>query len=283
MMTEARPGRVAGWAQGLKSSLWGRSRLAREVRAATLIRRTGQEGFDLSHLPAYAEHVIGPIQRDEAVLLFGLLRVLRPLTVVEIGFQTGQSAFNFLRALDGEARLYSFDITPGCMETAKRRFGHDPRFRLLIKSQELIEPADVDNRNVDFVFIDASHDAHLNQLTFERLLPMLSPAAIIAVHDTGTVPRELFPSWHPLLAETENWIGDRYEGQPGEREFVNWLLDEHPQFSQLHLHSDRTLRHGMTLLQRSGRLARSRPHEGKRFAAPNGGKPDRADTSESIS
>src|SRR5437868_1698235 len=164
-------------ARGLHGSLWGRSRLVRELRAAALIPRASRQGFDLSHLSTYDENVIGPIQRDEAVLLFGLIRVLRPLTVVEFGFQVGQSAFNFLRALD-------------------------------------------------------------------------------AVHDTGTVPRDLFPSWHWLLDTEQNWVGDRYEGQPGEREFVNWLLDEHPEFSQLHLHSDRTLRHGLTLLQRNGKLAR---------------------------
>ena len=237
--------------------LLDRSRLLRELRAFTLIRRTSRQGFDLSHLPAYAEQVIGPIQRDEAVALFGLLRVLRPLTVVEFGFQTGQSSFNFLRALDDEARLYSFDINAGCEKVAERRFGHDPRFRLLLKSQETIEPQDVDGRPVDFVFIDAAHDSRLNQITFERLLPMLSPTALIAIHDTGTVPRELFPSWHWLLDTEENWVDGHYEGQPGEREFVNWMLDEHPEFSQLHLHSERTLRHGITLLQRSAKLARS--------------------------
>jgi predicted O-methyltransferase YrrM len=246
-------------ARGLHGSLWGRSRLVRELRAAALIPRASREGFDLSHLPTYDENVIGPIQRDEAVLLFGLIRVLRPLTVVEFGFQVGQSAFNFLRALDGEARLYSFDIKPACLKVAERRFGRDPRFRLVLKSHEKIEPKDVDGRAVDFVFIDGSHDAGLNRITFERMLPMLSPTALIAVHDTGTVPRELFPSWHWLLDTEQNWVGDRYEGQPGEREFVNWLLDEHPEFSQLHLHSDRTLRHGLTLLQRNGKLARPEP------------------------
>jgi predicted O-methyltransferase YrrM len=237
--------------------LWGRSRIVREARAATLIARTNRDGFDLSHLATYKEQVVGPVQRDEAVLLYGLIRVLRPLTVVEIGFQEGHSAFNFLRALDREARLYSFDLNPACVEVARRRFGHDPRFQFVLKSQEWIEPEDVDGRVVDFLFLDASHDARLNQMTFARVLPMLSRSAVIAVHDTGTVPRELLPPGHYLRDIDENWIGDRYEGVPGEREFVNWLLDEHPEFAQLHLHSDRTFRHGISLIQRGGRLARS--------------------------
>jgi hypothetical protein len=49
---------------------------------------------------------------------------------------------------------------------------------------------------------------------------------------------------------------DEYEHQPDERAFVNWLLDEHPELRQIHLHSRRTVRGGLTLLQRSSPLAR---------------------------
>ena len=98
---------------------------------------------DVAHLTLSHDNMDGPVQRDEALLLHALLRVLRPKTVVEIGFFRGQSAFNFLRALDGEARLYSFDIKPACLNVAERRFGRDPRFRLVLKSHEKIEPKDI--------------------------------------------------------------------------------------------------------------------------------------------
>jgi hypothetical protein len=52
------------------------------------------------------------------------------------------------------------------------------------------------------------------------------------------------------------WVGDEFEVRSGERAFVNWLLDEHPEFSQVHLHSERTPRCGITLLQRAACLAR---------------------------
>jgi hypothetical protein len=52
-------------------------------------------------------------------------------------------------------------------------------------------------------------------------------------------------------------VGGEYEGQPDERAFVNWLLEQHSEFSQIHLHSVRTIRCGLTLLQRSVPLARS--------------------------
>ncbi len=44
---------------------------------------------------------------------------------------------------------------------------------------------------------------------------------------------------------------------PDERAFLNWLLDEHPEFSQIHFHSRQTVRCGITLLQRSAPLATS--------------------------
>jgi hypothetical protein len=84
----------------------------------------------------------------------------------------------------------------------------------------------------------------------------MAPDAILAVHDTGTIPRELLPEGHYFFNSPMGWIGDRREVEPDERGFVNWVLDHHPEFSQVHLHSLRVLRCGITLLQRSAPLAR---------------------------
>lgn len=108
------------------------------------------------------------------------------------------------------------------------------------------------------MFLDGGHDLAVNQATFERLIPLLSDRAVIVVHDTGAIPRSLWPAGHLALAITAGWAGDEFEHQPDERAFVNWLLDCYPEFSQIHLHSRRAFRHGMTLLQRSAPLPRSR-------------------------
>jgi predicted O-methyltransferase YrrM len=214
-----------------------------------LVAATRRSRYDLAHLATFDESGVGPVQPDEALLLHGLVRALRPETVVEIGFLLGHSALNFLSALDADARLYSFDIDPQCERLARERFGQDRRFAFRRKSQTELEPADIDGRAADFVFLDAAHELDLNQATFARLLPMLSPRAIIAVHDTGTWPRRFVPAGHWWLGTDDGWIGDEREVMPGERAFVNWLLDEHPQFAQLHVHSTRTARYGLTLLQ----------------------------------
>lgn len=211
---------------------------------------------DVSHLALFNESSLGPIQGDEALLLYSLVRVLRPRTVLEIGFLKGRSAFNFLCALDPDARLYSVDINADTARRAAERLSHDRRFTLTIKSQDAVSRDDLGGGLADLVFLDASHDLALNQATFERLVDLMAPNAVLAIHDTGTVPRAFVAPGHWWLETDLGWIGEEREVLPDERAFVNWLLERHPEFSQMHLHSRRTMRLGLTLLQRSGPLPR---------------------------
>ena len=233
-----------------------RSRTLRELAAAIQWTLRRPDTPDVAHLAFHEDYAVGPVQRDEALLLHAVVRAVRPLTVVEFGFFRGHSAFNFLRALDPEARLYSFDVDPACGDLAKRKFGHDPRLVYRTRRQETLTAADVGDRPVDLVFFDGAHALDANQETFRRLLPMLSPGAIVAIHDTGTVLRAFMEDWREEIQRTERWIGDAYEPQPDERAFVNWLREQHPEFAQIHLHTHRRPRHGMTLLQRSEALPR---------------------------
>jgi predicted O-methyltransferase YrrM len=233
-----------------------RSRALRELAAAARWPRLRRDAPDLAHLAFYDEITWGPVQRDEALLLHALVRAVRPETVVEIGFLRGDSAFNFLRAMGPEGRLYSFDIDPACAEIARERFGDDPRLIFRNRPQEKLTSEDIDDRRADFVFLDGAHELAPNQATFELLLPLMAADAIVAVHDTGSIPRALVPDGHWTLEVTERWVGDEYEHQPEERAFVNWVLETHAEFSQVHLHSRRAFRHGLTLLQRSAPLVR---------------------------
>jgi predicted O-methyltransferase YrrM len=243
-------------ARGFARRAFYRSRTVRTIAAFGLGLIPDARRPDVAHISLHKDTADGPIQRDEALFLHGLVRVVRPRTIVEIGFFRGVSAFNFLRALDADARLYSFDVDPACQERARENFGHDPRLIVRTKSQTALTLDDLDGRLADFVFLDASHDLALNKATFDRLLPMMAGDAILAVHDTGTIPGELLPQGHYFFSSQLGWIGDRREVEPGERAFVNWVLERHPEFAQIHLHSLRVLRCGITLLQRSAPLAR---------------------------
>jgi predicted O-methyltransferase YrrM len=246
----------------LKRAAWvafHRWRLARRLLVIYRWPRFRDRAFDLAHLTFYHEEdASGPLQRDEALLLHALVRVMRPKVVVEFGFLGGHSAMNFLTALPPSSRVYSFDIDPACGTTARRFFGNRPNFRFICKSQTDITPADVDGGPIDFCFLDASHDLALNRATFERLLGLLAPEALVVVHDTGTWSRPHMEDVHRGFADArpDLWIDEgEYAHQPEERQFVNWVRETYPEFAQVHLHSRETVRHGTTVLQRSRALA----------------------------
>lgn len=251
-----------------------RTRARRIYRQARLVplataAATGalfRPGFpDLSHLTSYNQEGEGAVQPEEAMLLYSMVRVIRAKTIVELGFFRGQSTFNFLRAMDEDAALYSFDIDPYAAAVARTLYAADPRFHFKLKSQTEITQADIDGRGIDLLFIDASHELKLNQQAFDAIGPLLAPRAVVVVHDTGTWSKASIvqSSWATDFAANRpasNWVSDhRFAHQPDEREFVNWINREHSRFSQVHFHSNAVLRHGLTVLQAGGPLSVSPP------------------------
>lgn len=233
-----------------------RSPAARRIHHAwTALRGTT---VPTGHLARFGEQeTLGPIQREEALLLFALIRVLRPRTVVDIGFHRGHSAFNFLMALPPDAELHSYDNDPRAAEIAeafsRAQGGASGRFHFHAKDQQELSSADVGGKEIDLALLDASHDLAINQVTFGRLAPAMKQGAVLAVHDTGTWHRSQMNEAHLAWARgsTGAWISsDEFSAWPEERRFVRWIIDHHPGWSSLHLHSDRTLRHGLTLLQK---------------------------------
>ena len=236
-------------------ALFVRSRFFRHV--ARFAVRDKRSDLDFSQILAIRETTIGPVHRDEALALFGITRVLCPRTIVDFGFSRGQSALNFLLASELECRVFSFDIDPGAEEVARRCFGRFKNFRFIRKSQADFSPEDIENREIDFCFIDASHDLTHNLETFERIRPQLAEAAIVGVHDTGIWRREFLTERHYAFMNTDfgrrlgRWIDkEQYQPSMADRLFVNRLLEKYPEFSRINLHSSNTLRNGITLLQK---------------------------------
>jgi predicted O-methyltransferase YrrM len=238
--------------------LFFRSRILRRILAPIGEWRMGRDGIHLAHLGFYREEgAFGPLQREEALLLAALVRVVRPRTIVEFGFSRGHSALNFLEAMTSDARLYSYDIDPTSRDIAKRAFTGEPRFTYLHKSQTDFDPVDIEGRPIDLCFIDAAHFLDLNQKTWRRIAPYLAPGALVAVHDTGTWHRDHFqPKNAEYAAQKSNgWLdADVFQPHREEREFVNWVCAQHDGWTSVHLHTTATLRHGLSLLQREGAL-----------------------------
>lgn len=208
-----------------------------------------RKNYSLSHLRYYQEYAAGPIQRDEALLLYALVKTVDPKTVVEFGFLVGDSAINFLKAMSADARLYSYDVTAMSMHSARKI--RDDRFTFILKSQAEFQCSDVDKRLVDLVLFDGSHDFHINMVTLKEVMKCLSERALIIVHDTG--------AWYGDMKgfqTSEGYFIDRlrnrgYIHRPDERKFVNYIRENIKDFDQIHLHSTSKFRHGLTVLQRN--------------------------------
>jgi predicted O-methyltransferase YrrM len=85
--------------------------------------------LSLSHLNTYREKgLCGPLQREEALFLYSLTRLLRPKVIVEFGFHYGHSSFNFLQAMGEDDHLYSFDIAESAKKIAATNFAHPHSF-----------------------------------------------------------------------------------------------------------------------------------------------------------
>ncbi len=100
-----------------------------------------QSKYDLQHLNNPDDpYVAGPVQDDEALVLFSLVKGIRPKVIVEFGFYEGDSANNFLMAMDRDAELHSYDIhgSSDNIQHLKRMF--DNSFIFHLKSQTSFSP-----------------------------------------------------------------------------------------------------------------------------------------------
>jgi predicted O-methyltransferase YrrM len=216
--------------------------------------------YPLAHLTQDdSQSVSGPIQDDEALALFALIRCMRLQTVVEIGGLSGYSARNFCEAVGPLGRVITLDLNP-VPQVA-------PNHVTIIGDATKIGPKELQVEHIDLVFFDChEYDAQmkfLNMLTAERLI---DDESVIALHDTNTHPHRSV-SWK---AYWKYWLKRMVRGPLGyemyltpdgwvhqdvERRMVNDL--KMAGYDALCLHSkpdrhDDTMpyRHGLTIMKK---------------------------------
>jgi SAM-dependent methyltransferase len=193
---------------------------------------------DAVNFDSYSNDSLGPIQKDEAIFLYGLTCAVCPRSVLEFGTLRGHSTDIWLAA--GAKRVVSVDIltTPQALEVANEY----PNLELVRCDQTAYMPTE----NFDIIFMDAAHDLEANKQTFENVGRHISEGGLLIVHDTGLWRREFMTGEHhrfPGKWETPN----DFAHQPDERAFVLWLKSQG--LNAVNIHSSNTLRHGMTILQ----------------------------------
>jgi len=203
--------------------------------------------FDLKHLTQSEDQSSpGPIQDDEALLLFALIRVTRIKRIVEFGAVPGYSATNFVAALGDEGTVYSVDWgedgpTP---TVAINHF-------VIKKNVADVEPEDLHNEPVDLVFFDChAYEASLCAFQKLRRAGVITDKTIIVLHDTNLWPTKDAPNltgaeWPEISYEVEGgWVFC-----PPERQIVNDLKEMG--YDVLNLGTERSA-HGPHLPYRCG-------------------------------
>lgn len=166
--------------------------------------------YPLSHLTQDdSQTVSGPIQDDEALFLFSIVRGMRLQRILEIGGLSGYSAKNFIAATtDTRAKVYTVDIN----EVPQQ---HPTKHICIIKPAETLVASDFNNEPLDLVFFDC-HDYNVQMNMFHRLYSfgIIDSKTVLALHDTNT---------HPF--KSVEWGYQDKEGgyihQPVERHMVN--------------------------------------------------------------
>ena len=220
--------------------------------------------YNLDHLTQSNTAVFGPIQDDEALLLYSLIRCMGLKYVVEVGGLHGYSARNFIKAIGDDGMVITID-------KAVSQHQHEVNKTLKninLKNYSLIE-ADVNDvppealnlPRIDLLFFDAHHlDAQMS--FFYKCLDsnLITDRTIIVLHDTGTRKIKLHNNdVHLNDVEHNSNYGYYSQGLEAERKMANIFLSLG--YSPFHISANNEdlpsyieFRHGLTILHKKYEL-----------------------------
>ncbi len=143
-----------------------------------------QASADCGGDPSWWHALDEPTTEIEVSEFIGALaRCLQPETCVETGSYYGQTSRAIGEALrrNGHGKLYALEIHPPYAEATRHVCRGFPVEVVECDARQWIPPV-----YIDFAFIDTGAPADRDQ-DILHLLPHLSPHAVLAVHDSGTV------------------------------------------------------------------------------------------------
>src|SRR5579872_3041055 len=170
--------------------------------------------YNLNHLTQPNEQNIpGPIQDDEALFLFALIKVTRIKRILELGAGAGYSAKNFCEAIGNDGTVYSVDwgVDNHCPQMADNHV-------VIVKNVAELNAEDLDNEPIDLVFFDC-HAYEAELCVFQKFLRkgIITVKTILVFHDTNLLPSENALGYPGISYEVEGgWVFC-----PPERQLVN--------------------------------------------------------------
>ena len=142
--------------------------------------------------------------RDEFIELLKLLEKLHPKTLMEIGTANGGTLFGLTRVSNQDATIISVDLYggpfgggyPGWKIPFYKAFASPNQKTHLIRENShlpntryMIETI-LDERTLNFLFIDGDHTYEGVKKDFEMYAPLVSKGGVIAFHDIVPGPKE---------------------------------------------------------------------------------------------
>jgi predicted O-methyltransferase YrrM len=197
--------------------------------------------YDLTHLTQPEDQaVMGPIQDDEALFLYSVIRGMRLERILEIGGGRGYSAFNFIRAVNKKGIVYTVDV----IDVPKLADNHI----VFLKSASELKAEDFNNESLHLVFFDC-HEYEPSVTCFTSLVSsgIITDKTVLALHDTNLYPRHGRPTEEGFIHQTV------------ERTLVNYFSDLGYNIFNLHteasVHNNNfPYRHGVSLAQKFHKL-----------------------------
>lgn len=203
--------------------------------------------FNLNWLHPYNETTLGPIQKSEALFLYGLCQMVKPQIVLEIGCLIGQSLRVWINA--GVPFIYAVDaaISPDVWELRRGQGSN----KMLCLEQDMTAPIDFLYGVPGLVFVDASHRLEDNQAVVNNLLPVLKPGALFVLHDTGHWhDKDMTPDRQDFIERFGGYQNERGEWvhHPGEKETIAWI-SKNTKWERVDLWTTAVARYGLTIFQ----------------------------------
>ena len=180
-------------------------KLVREARRAKNITDLVNIAYNV-RMPLLKQMSIRPLQVPwEIRILLGLLWVLRPKRILEIGTAGGGTLFLFSQVADPNAIIISIDLPGGPfgggypewkipLYKSFKRYPSQKIFLIRANSHDtktlnLVKKI-LGNHKLDFLFIDGDHTYEGVKKDFEMYSPLVRKGGLIAFHDIVPGPQE---------------------------------------------------------------------------------------------
>lgn len=135
--------------------------------------------------PRYTCSNTGGVEHEVGEFLYGLVRMMKPLFILETGTHWGISASYMAAGLKDNnwGKIITIELDEGNYNRAKLLFSQLELTDYVKPVNMAAENYDSDERRFDLIWLDT--EPHLRFAEFIKFVPLLNPGGFIFIHDLG--------------------------------------------------------------------------------------------------